>query len=253
MSVDPNHASVAGDALSGSCSFANEELPSPLPVEPFAMFRAWMDEAHSKKSQPNPNAMTLCTVDPNGKPSGRVVLCRMVDAGGNYIVFFTNYDSRKGEGLEHHGYASVVFHWDHLDRQVRMEGRIVRSPAAESDAYFARRPVMSRVAAWASEQSRPIASRADLMARNAEAERRFGIVRTGDGDDGVTVPKDIVVPRPPNWGGYRLWPEHVELWLGHSWRLHDRARWSRTLTVSRGAAGEDVLAAGAWRVTRLQP
>jgi len=249
MSVDPNHPVVAVDALSGLCSFANMELPTPLPVEPFATFRAWLNEAHERKTQPNPNAMTLATVDPDGRPSARIVLCRRMDEASNYIVFYTNYDSRKAEGLEAHRYASVVFHWDHLDRQVRMEGPIVRSPAAESDAYFARRPIMSRVAAWASSQSAPIASREALFARNAAAEKRFGIVRIGEGDAGVTVPEGLVVPRPENWGGYRLWPERVELWLGHSARLHDRARWMRSVAL----AGGDAAQVGQWTVTRLQP
>lgn len=245
MTADPN---VAG-ALAGSCTFANEQLPDVLPAEPFATFATWLGEAHAKKTQPNPNAVTLATVDTDGTPQARVVLCRGVDQTLGTITFFTNYDSDKGIQAEQAGKVAAVFHWDHLDRQVRMVGVVVRASAAVSDAYFARRPVMSRIAAWASAQSRPLASRAALMAQNAEIEKRFGIVRTGDGDAGAIVPDGLVVPRPENWGGFVLWTQSVELWLGHSWRLHDRARYERDL----GAPVDGGFAPGAWSAQRLQP
>lgn len=256
-SVTPSAAGAAPSgalerALSGSCEFANEQLPETLPANPMEMFGQWLAEAGAKKTQPNPNSMTLSTVDPDGRPSARIVLCRGVSQSDGTIFFYTNYTSRKGVAIELRGYASLLFHWDHLDRQVRMEGPVVRTSAAESDAYFARRPVMSRVAAWASDQSAPIGSRAELLERNAEVERRFGITRNGDGDAGVVIPDGLVVPRPPHWGGYTLWAEHVELWLGHSWRLHDRARWSRELTRGAGV-GKPAYTPGPWSATRLQP
>ena len=264
MSVDPKMGrATAGladqpDALRGACTFANLTLPEPLPAEPMGLVMEWINLAGTSKTQPNPNAMTLATVDGQGRPSARIVLCRKIDAARGVFVFYTNYDSRKGLEAEGAGggagggHVALVFHWDHLDRQIRIEGRVTRSPEAESDAYFATRPALSRVAAWASDQSRPLASRAQLLEQNRAAEARFGVVRRGEQDSEVEVPPGLVVPRPGNWGGFRVWAEHVELWLGHSTRLHDRARWSRALTASEvdGAAG---YAGGGGTCTRLQP
>ena len=217
-------------------------LPDPLPTDPVAVFRLWFDEAREKRVQPNPNAFTLATIDPDGRPSARIVLCKQIIADPGAIVFYTNYQGRKGLALTAHPRAAAVFHWDVLDRQVRIEGPVTRSPAAESDAYFASRPWQSRVGAWASDQSRPIASRAALLeqvrARMAELGLRSGV---GDGEDPS-------IPRPPHWGGLRIWIERIELWVGGPGRVHDRAAWSRELVPS----GES-MAAGAWASTRLQP
>jgi pyridoxamine 5'-phosphate oxidase len=258
MSVDPRHPwdspSVQIDPLAGMCTFAGQTLPDPLPADPFPLFQSWLQMSADVKSQPNPNAMSLATVDADGQPSVRIVLARRVYPDLGCIVFFTNYDSRKGAAISASHRIAACFHWDHLDRQVRVEGVATVSPAQESNNYFTRRPVMSRVAAWASSQSQPLASRQQLLDANALAEARFGV--TG-GDERVKsmTPEQvsaIVVPRPPNWGGFRFWVSRMELWLGHSSRLHDRALWTRDLTPTPidGAPG---YTGGAWSVTRLQP
>lgn len=259
MSVDPcppTDADVAAAAMRGACDFPGHVLPSPLPAEPMALCAQWLNDAARSGSQPNPNAMTIATVGRDGAPSARIVLARGFDAARGYIVFYTNYDSRKGEELVLTARAALVFHWDHLGRQIRIEGPVTRSPADESDAYFASRPAMSRIGAWASDQSKPIASRDELLRKNAEAEARFGVSpaepRDESGAPAAGVQQRLVVPRPHNWGGYRVWAARVELWLGHPARLHDRALWTRTLSPATvdGAPG---FTGGTWSVTRLQP
>lgn len=263
MSVDPRHpwdapgsTSTPGraDPLAGACVFAGQTLPEELPPDPFPLFQSWLQMSADTRSQPNPNAMSLATVDADGKPSVRIVLARRVYPDKGCVVFFTNYDSRKGEAIHASHRVAACFHWDHLDRQVRIEGVATVSPVSESDTYFTRRPLMSRVAAWASSQSRPLASRQQLLDSNARVEARFGV--TG-GDEKVKTmsPEEVAaisVPRPPNWGGFRLWVSSMELWLGHSARLHDRAVWRRELTPTPvdGAPG---YVGGQWSVTRLQP
>lgn len=208
----------------------------------------WLADAAAKKTQPNPNAITIATVNGAGAPSARIVLARGVSAEHGFIVFYTNYDSHKGTDLEGNPNAAAIFHWDHLERQVRIEGTVTRSPAAESDEYFNRRPLGSRIGAWASRQSQPLTSRDDLIAASFEIMQRFGISIDVDLENDRT----IRIPRPPHWGGYRLWARRVECWLGHPNRLHDRAAWTRELTPAEvdGVAG---YRGGAWAVSRLQP
>jgi pyridoxamine 5'-phosphate oxidase len=206
----------------------------------------WLKDAWERRHQPNPNAMVLATTSAAGQPSARVVLCKGLVEDPGYIVFYTNYESRKGAELTACPRAAAVMHWDHLERQVRITGPVARSPAAESDLYFALRPWASRVGAWASEQSRPIASRADLVAAVAAAAQRLGV------PDPAHRPPDGVefsIARPPHWGGYRLWAEDVELWQEGRFRIHDRFCWSRKLVTG----GPDGFVPGAWSVTRLQP
>jgi pyridoxamine 5'-phosphate oxidase len=210
-----------------------ELLPEPLPAEPLTLAAEWLAQAWRERRQPNPNAMVLATATRDGFPSARVVLCKHIEPVPGFIVFYTNYQSRKGRELAGNGRAAVVMHWDHLHRQVRVEGRIVKAPASDSDAYFASRAVESRIGAWASQQSEPVASRAQLLKAVEAATRRF----------------PSAVPRPPHWGGYRLWAESVELWSEGEARIHDRARWTRTLTPR----GEDQFDTGPWSATRLQP
>lgn len=216
-----------------------EVLPEPLPESPWPLFTEWFNQAREQKIQSNPDAMTLATVDADGRPSARIVLCKQVVDSG-HVVFFTNYQSRKGQALAAHPYAAAVFHWDALERQVRIEGRILRSPPAESDAYFRTRPLPSQIGAWASEQSKPLASRAQLAGQVAMASTRFAM---------QTFTGQFTVPRPPHWGGFRLWIEHMELWVSGIGRAHDRARWSRELTPQ----DEFSFDAGPWQSTRLNP
>jgi pyridoxamine 5'-phosphate oxidase len=175
-------------------------------ASPLQQFDKWLREAIAGQL-PEPNAMTLATVGAEGRPSTRVVLIKGYDVRG--IVWYTNYDSRKGRELAANPHAALQFHWVELERVVRIEGRVELASAEESDAYFATRPLDSRLGAWASPQSQVIGSRAVLVANAAKAAARHG----------------LHPPRPPHWGGYRLVPQAWEFWQGRKSRLHDRLRY----------------------------
>jgi pyridoxamine 5'-phosphate oxidase len=224
-----------------------ELLPEPLPDDPLAVASAWLKEAFAAGWQPNPNAMVLATSTAEGKPSARVVLCRDIVPEPGFVVFYTNYLSMKGKQLKDNPRAAAVIHWDTMHRQVRLEGPITFAPAADSDRYFAARAWPKRIAAWASAQSEPVASRAALLQSVADTAARFGTPVPGAA--GARASEDFDVPRPPHWGGFRLWAEVVELWVEGDARMHDRARWVRQLT--READGS--FRSGAWSATRLQP
>jgi pyridoxamine 5'-phosphate oxidase len=222
-----------------------EHLPDPLPAEPLEVAASWLAEATRQQIQPNPNAMVLATCNAAGQPSARVVLCKQISAHPGHITFYTNYQSRKGRDLHANAHAAIVLHWDRLHRQVRVEGQVVPLAAAESDAYFATRNWQSRLGAWASQQSEPIGSRTELLGKVAKTALRFALPVPADeqqADPGLRI------ARPPHWGGYRLWANAVELWVEGSARIHDRARWQRTLTPR-----PDGFDTGPWTVTRLQP
>jgi pyridoxamine 5'-phosphate oxidase len=223
-----------------------ELLPDPLPADPLVIVREWLAQAFAAKSQPNPNSMVLATSSSDGRPSARVVLCKDVVPHPGYVVFYTNYLSDKGRQLKDNPRAAAVMHWDALHRQVRIEGPVSQAPASDSDAYFASRAWQSRISAWASEQSEPIATRAQLLDAVKETARRYGAPTPGSpgADDSLRV----TVPRPPHWGGYRLWAQTVELWAEGASRIHDRARWQRQVTASGSS-----FRTGTWSATRLQP
>lgn len=188
--------------------------------DPLEQFGLWFQQALDAKL-PEPNAMTLATVGPDQRPSTRIVLIKGFDARG--LVWYTNYDSRKGRELAGHPWAALQFHWVELERVVRIEGRVERTSEAESDAYFQSRPLDSRLGAWASPQSEVIGSRAVLVANAAKAAARYA----------------LNPPRPPHWGGFRLVPDRWEFWQGRKSRLHDRLRYR--------------LADGSWLRERLAP
>lgn len=189
--------------------------------DPLALFRRWFDEAVAAKL-PDPNAMTLATATPAGAVSARIVLLKGLDERG--FSFFTNFESRKGRELAVNPIAALVFHWHDFERQVRIEGTVERVSDAESDAYFASRPRGSKISAWASQQSSVIPDRSAMEAAAARLEAQY--------------PDDV--PRPPNWGGYRVVPSMIEFWHGRPSRQHDRLRYTRTPD-------------GGWRRERLSP
>jgi len=177
-------------------------------ADPLRQFEQWLNDAISAQV-PEPNAMTLATVDSASRPSTRVVLIKGLDERG--IVWFTNYDSRKGQQLAANPYAALQFHWVELERVVRIEGVVEKVAETESDAYFQSRPLDSRIGAWASPQSEVISSRGVLVANAALYGAKFM----------------LQPPRPPHWGGYRLKPERWEFWQGRKSRLHDRLRYTQ--------------------------
>jgi pyridoxamine 5'-phosphate oxidase len=202
----------------------------------------WLAEA-TASGRRNPNALALATVSVTGRPSARMVLLKELMPAG-YAVFYTNYGSRKAGELDATGRAAAILYWDELGRQVRFEGAVVRSPAAESDAYFASRAWRSQLNAWSSEQSRPLEDPAELDRRAAAKAREHGVMTADD----LSAPARGL-PRPKFWGGYRLWFDAVELWVEGANRFHERLRYARTLTPRE----PHEFLAGPWTWQRLQP
>ena len=181
------------------------------PADPITLFQQWMSDAESSEIN-DPNAMTLATVDPNGRPVARIVLLKGLDERG--FVFFTNRESRKGQALNLTPFAALCFHWKSLTRQVRVEGKVVMIDDSESDAYYNSRPRGSRIGAWASRQSRPLDNRTTLADRVSALEKQYG--------------ENDIIPRPPHWGGYRIIPDYIEFWHDGGFRLHTRLTYTRT-------------------------
>ena len=189
-------------------------------ADPLRLFSTWLEDA-VKAGLPLPNSMTLATVTTEGLPDARIVLLKGLEEGA--FTFYTNYRSSKARQLEAQPAACLVFQWSQLERQVRIEGAVHKVSAAESDAYYASRPLGARLSAWASEQSTPVASRQVLESAMQDAKKRY-----------ADHP-----PRPPHWGGYRVVPQRLEFWQGRADRLHDRLRYTREGT--------------AWKIERLAP
>lgn len=208
-------------ALFGLGCVARGVREADLDPDPVSMFRRWF--AFAKRARLHqPHAFSIATATPDGKPSSRMVLLKGFDEQG--FVFYTNYESRKGEELAANGHAALLFFWSELHRQVRIEGSIAKVSREESERYFHSRPRGSQLGAWASHQSRPLASREELMRREKEFEQQYA---------------GLPVPLPPYWGGFRITPARFEFWQGRAYRLHDR------FVYARAPAG--------WMVQRLSP
>lgn len=190
--------------------------------DPFEIARSWLAEAEATEVN-DPNAIALATVDGEGLPNVRMVLLKDIEQGA--FVFYSNYESAKAAELDRAGKAAFVLHWKSLGRQIRVRGHVSREDGPQADAYYASRSLKSRLGAWASDQSRPLSSRASLMAKVAK----------------VTAEQGTNPTRPPHWGGYRITPVEIEFWADGAFRLHDRFRWTK------GKSGEN------WSVSRLNP
>lgn len=205
-------------------NYSREELSeNSVQPDPVLQFEHWLNEALNANVE-EATAMVLATATPEGKPSSRVVLLKGIENG--CFIFFTNYESRKGEQLLHNPFGSITFFWPALERQVRLEGKITKVPETVSDAYFNSRPLGSRIGAWASPQSRPVKSREDLE----QAEKQLSSKFQGKNQ----------IPRPPHWGGFQLDPDYFEFWQGRPNRLHDRIVYEKQT-------------AGHWQLKRLAP
>ena len=227
IAPDAPEAPAVPDATTVLAAMRTDYVQSSLSetdvlADPIAQFQKWFAEA-VKAQLMEPNAMDLSTVTPDGKPSSRIVLIKQFDERG--FTWYTNYHSDKGQQLEHNPHAALLFFWRELERQVRIEGTVVKTTAAESDEYFNMRPLQSRLSAIASQQSAPIDSRAMLESHYEAVAAALG---------------DAQPPRPAHWGGYRLQPERIEFWQGRRSRFHDR------IVFTRGADGQ-------WSMQRLQP
>ncbi|MBU3599505.1 pyridoxamine 5'-phosphate oxidase [Polynucleobacter sp. 30F-ANTBAC] len=209
-----NLADLRKSYMKGSLSEEDVKL------NPIDQFKIWFDQAQHAEL-PEPNAMTVASVDANGKPSARTVLIKEVTSAG--FVFFTNYESRKGQALISNPHAALLFFWPELERQIRVEGSVEKLSDQESDDYFHSRPLDSRIGAWASPQSQVISGRTQLVKNAAEYALKFA----------------LNPPRPPHWGGFRVKPEVLEFWQGRPSRLHDRIQY--------------VLQNGQWKIQRLAP
>jgi pyridoxamine 5'-phosphate oxidase len=208
-------------------------LADEPPADPLPRLRDWIAEARATDLT-EPEAAALATVDPDGRPSARIVAVRGLDLVRGIATFYTDRTSRKGAALAAHPFAALAFHWDRFGRQARLRGPVTLASDAESDAYFASRHPESRIAAITSEQSRAIASRAALVERWRDVAARF--------------PDEDAIPRPADWGGYHVWIESIELWASRPHRLHDRVEWRRSL-VAEGGGWRGT----AWTAQRLQP
>lgn len=216
---------------------ADDSLSEPVPQSPLELLSHWLHEAKKNSKLANPDAFHLATADAQGRPSGRVLLCRGLDCTEGYLSFYSNRNSRKGVELAGNPRAAGTFFWDEWSRQVRVEGHVLQAPESQSDSYFANRGRLSQISAWASQQSQPIPSREAFLEYLDEVKRKY--------DQKLDLP----IPRPPHWGGYRLYFDRVELWVGAEGRAHDRVQWNRELRVD----AEKGCRMGEWTWCRLQP
>ncbi len=218
-------------------------LSQSMTQNPLLLLQSWLNEAMELDLQPNPDTMAIATSNSQGLPNVRMVLCKEINTEEGYVVFYTNYNSVKSLEIKENPKCSALFHWDKLGYQIRIRGEILQSPDEENDTYFASRHLGSQVGAWASNQSNPVEDREALDDQFKKILDRFNLTSE-------SIPRnEQKIPRPPNWGGYRLWIEEIEFWLNQKDRLHDRLHFRRALTIS----SEGIETEKKWTVKRLQP
>ena len=210
---------------------------------PLLLLQSWFNEAMELDLQPNPDTMAIATSNSQGLPNVRMVLCKEINTEEGYVVFYTNYNSVKSLEIKENPKCSALFHWDKLGYQIRIRGEILQSPDEENDTYFASRHLGSQVGAWASNQSNPVEDREALDDQFKKILDRCNLT-----SESITG-NEQKIPRPPDWGGYRLWIEEIEFWLNQKDRLHDRLHFRRALTIS----SEGIETEKKWTVKRLQP
>lgn len=213
-------------------------------ADPLALAATWLSEAERDTSKRNPLAMAVATSSASGAPSVRMVLLRGFAPVPGYAVFYTHYESRKGLELIVNARAAGVLYWEELGRQLRLEGPVTRSPAGESNRYFDQRPLVSQINAWVSAQSRPIDDPSRLIIASREKARELGVE-----DSPELSGPHARVPRPPHWGGFRIWIESLEFWTEGDHRFHDRTVFTRTLELQADGS----YAGSAWSHAYLQP
>ena len=218
-------------------------LSQSMTQNPLLLLQSWFNEAMELDLQPNPDTMAIATSNSQGLPNVRMVLCKEINTEEGYVVFYTNYDSVKSMEIKENPKCSALFHWDKLGYQIRIRGEILQSTDKENDAYFASRHLGSQVGAWASNQSNPVEDRQALDDQFRKILDRFNLT-----SESITR-NEQKIPRPPHWGGYRLWIEEIEFWLNQKDRLHDRLHFRRALTISN----EGIETEKKWAVKRLQP
>ena len=218
-------------------------LSQSMTQNPLLLLQSWLNEAMELDLQPNPDTMAIATSNSQGLPNVRMVLCKEINTEEGYVVFYTNYNSVKSLEIKENPKCSALFHWDKLGYQIRIRGEILQSPDEENDTYFASRHLGSQVGAWASNQSNPVEDREALDGQFKKILDRFNLT-----SESITR-NEQKIPRPPNWGGYRLWIEEIEFWLNQKDRLHDRLHFRRALTIS----SEGIETEKKWTVKRLQP
>ena len=218
-------------------------LSQSMTQNPLLLLQSWLNEAMELDLQPNPDSMAIATSNSQGLPNVRMVLCKEINTEEGYVVFYTNYNSVKSMEIKENPKCSALFHWDKLGYQIRIRGEILQSTDKENDAYFASRHLGSQVGAWASNQSNPVEDRQALDDQFRKILDRFNLT-----SESITR-NEQKIPRPPHWGGYRMWIEEIEFWLNQKDRLHDRLHFRRALTISN----EGIEAEKNWTVKRLQP
>ena len=218
-------------------------LSQSMTQNPVLLLQSWLNEAMEINLQPNPDSMAIATSNSQGLPNVRMVLCKEINTEEGYVIFYTNYNSVKSMEIKENPKCSALFHWDKLGYQIRIRGELLQSPDEENDAYFASRHLGSQVGAWASNQSNPIEDKQALDDQFRKILDRFNLT-----SESITRDEQKI-PRPPHWGGYRLWIEEIEFWLNQKDRLHDRLHFRRALTI----INEGIETEKNWTVKRLQP